>query len=711
MQKGMISQEQQSSQRSILRQNQQAERPVRWSGLALRTSVFVVVLLSICTLSLFGSNTMPPAHAVANGQEMTPAMGWSSWNAHFTNINEAVIEAAANTMVSSGMQAAGYQYVNIDAGWWSGTRDSSGNITVSTSQWPGGMAAVASYIHSKGLKAGIYTDAGADGCSGTSQGSYGHYDQDMLQFERWGFDYVKVDWCGGVKLGLTPATQYGQIRDSIARATAQTGHPMGFNICEWGVSDPWNWGAATGNTWRTSNDISFTQGSVAWSNILKNFDAAMLHPDAQSIESYNDPDMMEVGAAGISTTESQAHFSLWAIAGASLLAGNDITTMSSTTKSILTNSEVIAVDQDPLDLQAVKVSEPSIGLQVWSKVLNGSGQRAVALLNRTGSTANITVNWSDISLTGSAQVRDLWAHSNLGSFSSSYTASVPSHGVVMLKISGTEPGVANYEAESSSNTLGGGAVVQSCSSCSGAKDVGHLGNGGTLQFNNVQTKLPGPQVVTIYYVNADTSARTATISANGRPGIAVVFPSTGGSWTSPVVGSIKITAYLNGRNNTIQFSNSSAWAPDFDRVTAQPGGTSSVYGNFSTYEAESSSNTLAGGAIVQSCSTCSGGKNVGYIGKGGTLQINNVNVSSAGSHRLVISYIDGDTSTFGIGTYRAANISINGGSSFAVNFPATGDWNEVVTMNISVTLKAGNNTVTFSNSSAYTPDIDKIDVV
>src|SRR6185437_14838733 len=315
---------------------------------------------------------------------------------------------------------------------------------------------------------------------------------------------------------------------------------------------------------------------------------------AQSLESYNDPDMMEVGASGISTTESQAHFSLWAIAGAPLLAGNDITTMSSTTQTILTNSEVIAVDQDALDLQAIKVSEPSIGLQVWSKVLSGSGQRAVALLNRTGATANITVNWSDISLAGSATVRDLWAHSNLGSFSTSYTASVPAHGVVMLKISGTEPGVASYEAESSSNALSGGAVVQTCASCSGGKDVGYVGNGGTLQFNNVQTKLPGPQVVTVYYVNGDSNARTATISVNGRTGISVVFPSTG-SWST--VSSVKISAYLTARNNTILFSNSSAWTPDIDRITAQLGGSNSIYGNFSTYEAESSSNTLAGGAV------------------------------------------------------------------------------------------------------------------
>ncbi len=711
MHKGTILPEQHSPQRISPGQHQQAGRSLRLSGSGLRTSVIVVILISACLISMASNQKMPAAYALANGQEMTPVMGWSSWNAYFSNINASVIEKAADAVVSSGMKAAGYQYVNTDEGWWSGTRDGNGNITVDQSKWPGGMQALASYIHSKGLKAGIYTDAGANGCGGTNQGSYNHYDQDMLQFEQWGFDYVKVDWCGGVNLGLNPATQYAQIRDSIAKATAQTGHPMGFSVCEWGVSDPWNWGSASGNSWRVSNDISFSQGNVAWNDILKNFDAGMLHPDAQSLESYNDLDMMEVGAGGISTTESQAHFSLWAIAGAPLLAGNTITTMSSTTKSILTNSEVIAVDQDPLDLQAIKVGEPSVGLQVWSKVLSGSGQRAVALLNRTGSTANITVNWNDVDLKGSVSIRDLWAHTNLGSFSNSYTASVPAHGVVMLKVSGTEPAVANYEAEASSSTLSGGALVQSCASCSGGKNVGHVGNGGVLQVNNVQSKFPGPQVVTIYYVNADSSARTAVVSTDGRPGVAVVFPSTGGSWSNPVVGSVKITAYLTGRNNTLQFANSSAWGPDIDIVTAQPGGTNSVYGNFATYEAESASNTLGGGAVAQICTSCSGGKNVGYVGKGGTLQFNNVNVSSAGSHKLSISYIDGDTSTYGIGTYRTANVSINGGTSFTVSFAATGDWNEVVTLNISVNLKAGNNTIAFSNGSAYTPDFDKIDVV
>lgn len=679
-----------------------------WRSIVCRLIVLVLIFCSILAFSTLDRSSVPSVQALANGQALTPLMGWSSWNPFFTNINSSVIRAQADAMVSSGMQAAGYQYVNIDAGWWSGSRDSNGNITVNTSQWPGGMAAMASYIHSKGLKAGIYTDAGSTGCSGANQGSFGHYAQDMLLFEQWGFDFVKVDWCGGVALGLNPATQYAQIRDAIASATAQTGHPMTFAVCEWGVASPWNWGPGTGNMWRTSNDISFSQGSVAWNDILKNFDAATLHPDAQSIGSYNDPDMMEVGASGISTTESQAHFSLWAIAGAPLLAGNNLSTMSGTTSSILTNSEVIAIDQDPLGLQATKVSEPAIGLQVWSKVLSGSGQRAVALLNRTGATAAMTVNWSDISLTGSSSVRDLWAHNTLGSFTTSYTASVPSHGVVMLKISGTEPGVANYEAEAAA--ISGGAVIQNCASCSGGSKVGNVGNNsGVLQFTNVQTKLPGSQVLTLYYVNGGAT-RTGTISVNGRPGVSVAFSGTG-SWST--VGSIKISAYLLARNNTITISNSSGWAPDFDRITAQLGGANSVYGNFSTYEAESSSNTRSGATVVQSCSTCSGGSNVGFIGNGSgnTLRFNTVSVSTAGMHRLVISYINGTTSTFGIGSSRMGFLSINGGAAFSVSFPATGDWTEVVSITLSVNLNAGNNTITFSNSSSYAPDIDKIDVV
>ena len=338
-----------------------------------------IFLVSYCSVANYLQRSFNPS---AIAWPKTPPMGWSSWNAYQINIDESVIEKAANALVNSGMEAAGYRYVNIDGGWWDGTRDRNGNIVINTQQWPGGMQAVVAYIHSKGLKAGIYTDVGINGCTGkmTNQGSYGHYLQDMMQFEQWGFDYVKVDWCGGKEMNLDPVTQYRQIHNALATATAQTRHPMLLSICNWGLADPWEWGPTTGNLWRTSTDISPQVNSVSWDGVLKNFDSATLSPASQTPGAYNDPDMMEVGVPGLTNIENQSHFSLWAIAGAPLLAGNDLTSMSNTTKMILTNREVIAVDQDPLGLQGTLVStDDTDSLQVWSKVLSREGQRAAVL--------------------------------------------------------------------------------------------------------------------------------------------------------------------------------------------------------------------------------------------------------------------------------------------------------------------------------------------
>ena len=283
-------------------------------------------------------------------------MGWASWNSFAAKINAGVIEAQAGALVSSGMAAAGYQYVNIDEGWWQGTRDSSGNITVSSTDWPGGMQAVAAYIHSKGLKAGIYTDAGKNGCgyyyptgrpAAPNTGSEGHYDQDFLQFSKWGFDYVKVDWRGGNAEHLDPASTYSAVSAAIGRATAQTGRPMVFSVCDWGNGSPWNWAPAISNLWRTSGDIIYYGQTASMSRVLSNFDAAQ-HPSAQSPGHYNDPDMLIVGMSGFNGTQNRTHLALWAISGAPLIAGNNLATMSADTKAVLTNREVIAVDQDPL---------------------------------------------------------------------------------------------------------------------------------------------------------------------------------------------------------------------------------------------------------------------------------------------------------------------------------------------------------------------------
>ncbi|HEY0499249.1 MAG TPA: glycoside hydrolase family 27 protein, partial [Kutzneria sp.] len=392
-----------------------------------------------------------PSHAAVNATPApisAPPMGWASWNTFAAQINYNVIKGQTDALVSSGMATAGYQYVNIDEGWWQGTRDSSGNITVSSSDWPGGMKAIADYIHSKGLKAGIYTDAGRDGCgyyyptgrpAAPGSGSEGHYDQDFLQFSQWGFDYVKVDWCGGSAEGLNPQTAYQAISDSIGRATAQTGRPMVLSVCDWGVQGPWNWAPSMSNLWRTSGDIIYWGQNASMTNVLNNFDAAQ-HPSAQSPGHYNDPDMLIVGMSGFNAAQNRTHMSLWAISGAPLLAGNNLATMSSDTRAVLTNSEVLAVDQDARGLQGVKVAEDQSGLQVYSKTLSGSGRRAVVLLNRTGSAATITARWSDLGLTGAAAVRNLWTATDLGSFTSSYTTSVPAGQAVMLTVTGTDGG-------------------------------------------------------------------------------------------------------------------------------------------------------------------------------------------------------------------------------------------------------------------------------
>jgi hypothetical protein len=407
------------------------------------------VLCALLVVLAAGSVLVGQSGPAGAASIATPPMGWDSWNSFAAQINASVIRQQTDALVASGMKGAGYQYVNIDEGWWQGTRDGAGNITVNATDWPGGMSAIADYIHGKGLKAGIYTDAGRDGCgfyfptgrpAAPGTGSENHYDQDFLQFARWGFDYVKVDWCGGNAEGLNPATTYQTISAAIDRATAQTGRPMTFSVTEWGIQNPWDWAPAISNLWRTSGDIIFFGESPSMARVLANFDAAQ-HPGAQSAGHYNDPDMLIAGLPGFSDAQNRTHLSLWAISGAPLIAGNNLTGMSGATQAILTNRELIAVDQDPLGRQGVKVAEDQPGRQVYSKVLSGSGRRAVVLLNRTGSAAAITARWSAMGLTGSASVRNVWTATNLGSFTTGFTTTVPASQAVLLTVTGADAAV------------------------------------------------------------------------------------------------------------------------------------------------------------------------------------------------------------------------------------------------------------------------------
>jgi alpha-galactosidase len=349
-------------------------------------------------------------------------MGWNSWNKFVCNVSEQLIKEIADAMVTSGMKKAGYQYVNIDD-CWQVSRDSAGNIVADPVRFPNGIKALADYVHSKGLKLGIYTDAGTMTCE-KRPGSLDHEAQDAKTYAGWGVDYVKIDWCNTDK--LDPQKQYAKFRDALASC----GRPIVFSICNWGRNQPWTWGPATGNLWRTTGDIQ-----DKWASVLKILDnPSQQHADAARPGAWNDPDMLEVGNGKMTDTEYRSHFGLWAIMAAPLIAGNDLRSMTQATKDILMNAEVIAVDQDAAGKQGTRVRADG-GLEVWAKPLKQKGTVAVALFNRSEADADVSASWSDVGLPpGKAKVRDLWAHADRGVFSDSFKANVPSHGVVMLKI-------------------------------------------------------------------------------------------------------------------------------------------------------------------------------------------------------------------------------------------------------------------------------------
>jgi alpha-galactosidase len=364
-----------------------------------------------------------------NGLAKTPPMGWNSWNKFACNVSEKLIKEMADAMVTSGMRDAGYVYLVIDD-CWQIDRDAHGNILPDPQRFPSGLKALADYVHSKGLKFGLYSDAGTLTCQ-KRPGSRGYEFQDARQYAAWDVDYLKYDWCS-TGTQNAPAS-YSIMRDALAKA----GRPIVFSICEWGTSKPWLWAGSVGNLWRTTGDIQDCWdckrdwGGMGVVHILDLQDG---------LESYagpgrwNDPDMLEVGNGGMTTIEYRSHFSLWCILAAPLMAGNDLRSMSREVAEILTNREVIAVDQDPLGMQGRRVKRNG-DQEVWSKQL-ADGGRAVVLFNRGPAAAEVSVSWTDIGYPShlTAKVRDLWAHKDLGSLSGKFSAEVPSHGVVMVTL-------------------------------------------------------------------------------------------------------------------------------------------------------------------------------------------------------------------------------------------------------------------------------------
>ncbi|KAF2312547.1 hypothetical protein GH714_035032 [Hevea brasiliensis] len=343
---------------------------------------------------------------LANGLGLTPPMGWNSWNHFHCDIEEQLIRETADAMVSTGLAALGYHYINLDDCWAELNRDSQGNLVPRASTFPSGIKALADYVHKKGLKLGIYSDAGTQTCSKTMPGSLGHEEQDAKAFASWGIDYLKYDNCNND--GTSPKVRY----PVMSKALLNSGRPIFFSLCEWGQEDPATWASGIGNSWRTTGDIS-----DKWESMISRADENDKWASHAGPGGWNDPDMLEVGNGGMETEEYRSHFSIWALAKAPLLIGCDVRSMSNETYEILSNKEVIAVNQDKLGVQGKKVKKDG-DLEVWSGPLS-DGKVAVVLWNRGSSKATVTAHWTDIGLQPTALVdaRDLWQTALLNMYS------------------------------------------------------------------------------------------------------------------------------------------------------------------------------------------------------------------------------------------------------------------------------------------------------
>jgi alpha-galactosidase len=393
-----------------------------------RGGASILVSIAIAFLSLI----CPALRAQSAVIAATPPMGWNSWNHFADKVTDADVRAAADAMVATGMREAGYVYINIDDGW-EGNRDAQGNIQAN-SKFPD-MKGLSDYVHSKGLKLGIYSSPGPKTC-GEFEGSYGHEQHDADTYAKWGVDYLKYDLCSYMSnMGLHDPTQdprraVSMMKDAYAKmhqALVNTHRPIVYSLCQYGVGSVWEWGPEVGaNLWRTTDDIRDNYRSMA----LIGFSQAGLEKFAAPGH-WNDPDMLEIGNGGMNPDQYRTQMSLWAMLAAPLLAGNDLSKMDETTKSILMNKEVIAVDQDKQGIQGHRVGPP----QIWMKPLSG-GAKAVALFNYvTDDEAEpVTLRLKDVGFVGPVHARDLWAHKDLDVLHGSYTVRIPQGGVVMLRL-------------------------------------------------------------------------------------------------------------------------------------------------------------------------------------------------------------------------------------------------------------------------------------
>jgi len=376
------------------------------------------------------------------GLAQTPPMGWNSWNTFQTNIDEPLLKGMVDTYVSSGMKDAGYTYFVLDDGWMGMERDKDGNLVADPKKFPNGMKAFSDYVHSKGLKFGIYNCAGTKTCAGYP-GTRGYEYQDARLYASWGVDYLKFDWCNSE--GLNAIEAY----TTMSKAIKAADRPMIFSLCEWGQHKPWRWAKNVGQLWRSTGDIyagfdkNLNKGTWTASSVLTILDQQDSIRQYAGPGHWNDPDMLEVGN-GMKYNEDKAHFSLWCMLAAPLMAGNDLRKMSEDTRAILTNKDIIALDQDPLGIEAFRFYAFD-GIEIWVKPL-ANNELAVCFLNRSDHPQTINYNWKEhaikdaVSNTGfdfsqtTYKLRDLWSKKDAGTTAKLFSKLIPADDVVVLRL-------------------------------------------------------------------------------------------------------------------------------------------------------------------------------------------------------------------------------------------------------------------------------------
>ena len=413
----------------------------RWIPLVVLLLLLLPMVALLVVVQSLSSSSFSSSHRSVlgydNGLGRTPPMGWNSWNRFHCDIEETLIKETAQAMVDLGLDQVGYRYINLDDCWQQLHRNATSyNIQEDLTKFPSGIPALSDFVHSLGLKFGLYSDAGLKTCAGRP-GSLGFERQDAAIYASWNIDYLKYDNCFNV--GMDVHVRYQRMHDALN----ETGHPIFFSLCEWGYKDPATWAAPVGNSWRTTTDIQ-----PNWKSITTLLDLNNQWYEYAGPGGWNDPDMLEVGNGDLTVAEQRAHFTLWCLMKSPLLLGNDLRNLSDEVLDIIANDELIAWNQDSLGKQGYKrakmvgnqverwTGEENEDLEVWAGDLSG-GNVAVVLFNRSSKAQNITALWKDIGLSQEtkATIRDVWLHREIGTFQSNFTSLVGSHDVVAIQLS------------------------------------------------------------------------------------------------------------------------------------------------------------------------------------------------------------------------------------------------------------------------------------